>query len=123
VPGENDRMKDTETRDRLLKKHDGVIAEHEALTRRWVAAKGSETEEGKAIKAERTQVMHRLKESYWEHDPYTRARSIMDREGVIKPNGTVDFYPSKEAAATAETNGKANGQSAPTVETTADDVD
>jgi hypothetical protein len=101
VPGENDKMKDTATRDKLVEQHNKNIAEYDAATRRWVAAKGTETEEGKAVKAERAQVMQKLKESYWQMDPYTRARSILDREGVIQGAGKVDFYPTKAPAAAA----------------------
>ncbi|KAH6668580.1 phosphatidylinositol transfer protein CSR1 [Plectosphaerella plurivora] len=100
VPGENDKMKDTATRDKVIEQHNKNIAEYDAATRRWIAAKGSETEEGKGVKAERAQIMQKLKESYWETDPYTRARSILDREGVIKGAGKVDFYPAKAPAAT-----------------------
>lgn len=100
VPGENDKMKDTATRDKVIEQHNKNIAEYDAATRRWIAAKGSETEEGKGVKAERAQLMQKLKESYWETDPYTRARSILDREGVIKGAGKVDFYPAKAPAAT-----------------------
>lgn len=109
VPGENDKMKDTATRDKLSAEHNANIDAYDAATRRWIAAKGSETEEGKTVKTERAQVMQKLKESYWALDPYTRAKSILDREGVIQGAGKVDFYPAK-----APTNGEAaaaNGSS------------
>lgn len=101
VPGENDVMKDTATRDALLAKHDGIVREYEGLTRRWIAAcrEGKAADEVRAVRDERATVMQNLKTSYWEHDPYTRARSILDREGVIQPGGRVEYYPTKAAAA------------------------
>ena len=34
----------------------------------------------------------KLRDNYWTLDPYVRARTILDRTGVIKGHGEVDFY-------------------------------
>lgn len=52
--GENEAMKDTETRDRLLKARADLYGEFEAATRTWIRA--ADSEEGKQAKAEREQI-------------------------------------------------------------------
>jgi hypothetical protein len=37
--------------------------------------------------------------NYWKLDPYVRSRTNLDRTGVIKPDGSIDFYPERKAAA------------------------
>lgn len=113
VPGENDTMKDTETRDEMLEHREHLIHEWEGATLRWIIT--SATEEGKAVKVERDEVAQKLKENYWKLDPYVRARSYYDRTGVIQSGGKINFYPSEDGAAAA------NGASKN--DTSADDVD
>ena len=117
VPGENDRMKDTATRDRMLAAREEIVRQYEEATLRWVKHAGSEN--GANAKAERNSIAARLREDYWILDPYIRARSLYDRTGVIKPMGKIDFYP--EAANAAPVNGTT--VTAVTAETSADDVD
>ncbi|KAI1635783.1 CRAL-TRIO domain-containing protein [Biscogniauxia mediterranea] len=113
VPGENEKMKDTAARDALLQERDQLYDEYENRTLEWIseadAAKRAE------INVRRNETAKKLRESYWRLDPYIRARSLYDRTGVIKPDGTLDYYPERKKTAT--TNG------APATETTADDVD
>ncbi|KAI1435875.1 CRAL-TRIO domain-containing protein [Xylaria sp. CBS 124048] len=117
VPGENDKMKDTATRDALLKEREALYEDYENKTIEWIheedAAKRA------AIKAERTAMAQKLKEQYWRLDPYIRSRSLYDRIGIIKPGGSLDRYAPWQAVAT--TNGTATTATA--VETSADDVD
>lgn len=37
-------------------------------------------------------MIKKLSDNYWTLDPYVRARTILDRTGVIKGQGEVDFY-------------------------------
>lgn len=106
-------MKDTETRDRLLKERQAVADEFEAETLRWI--KNPEGEEGKKIKARREELAAQLRTGYWKLDPYVRARSLYDRTGALQA-GRVDWYakPSANGAAAATTT---------KTETSADDVD
>lgn len=114
IPGENDTMKDTATRDSKLQAREKLVKEFEEETLKWI--KTPEGEEGKKIKARRDELAVELKKDYWLLDPYVRARSLYDRTGALKPDGSVDWY-AKEKPSAAASNG------APAVETSADDVD
>ena len=90
TPGENDKLKDTETRDRLLAAREELVKQFEQATRDWI--KNPEGEDAKAIKAHRTKLAAQLREDYWNLDPYLRARSIYDREGSMQGGGKTDWY-------------------------------
>lgn len=111
VPGENDKMKDVETKERLLGSREETVKQFEAATMGWIQR--PDGEEGKANKAKRDQIAAKLREGYWGLDPYLRARSLYDRIGVIQPGGKVTWDASR-----ASTTSK---QVSP--ETYADDVD
>jgi hypothetical protein len=111
IPGENDKMKDSETRDRLLADREKLVKEFEQATLEWI----QEDEANPATKAKREQVATSLKHDYWNLDPYIRARSLYDRLGVIQPGGKINFYPKPNSEAIV------NGTQP--AETTADDVD
>ncbi len=117
IPGENDRMKDIETRDRILAEREQQYRDFEDATIRWI--RNPDGEKAKEVKAEREAVASNLSKGYWTLDPYVRARSLYDRTGVIKPGGEVDFYPVAGEAAKADGGPPAHA----TVETSADDVD
>lgn len=113
VAGENDKMKDTATRDSLLSGREDLIHEYEEATLLWIKEAGTDKEP--AIKAQREELAHKLRDDYWKLDPYVRAKCVLDRTGVIKEGGKIDMYP-KEVPAQV-TNGT------PIVDTSADDVD
>ncbi|KAI3319024.1 CRAL/TRIO domain-containing protein [Xylariaceae sp. AK1471] len=115
VPGENDRMKDTETRDKLLKERETLYEEYENKTTEWIHE--DDATKRTAIKSERSAIAKKLKEQYWRLDPYIRSRSLYDRIGVIQPEGKLNYYPAWQAPAAAT-----NGTPA-AVETSADDLD
>lgn len=129
VPGENDKMKDTATRDKLLLEREALINQYEKATMDWISA-GDVGAEG--LKMKRNEKANELRDDYWRLDPYVRARSYYDRVGMINPGGRIDFYPPAPTAAPAPaaatvvapaaavapaTNGLAK------VETSADDLD
>jgi hypothetical protein len=87
VPGENDTMKDTATRDKIQTERDGMVRRFEESTRKWIAG-----EEG-AGKA-RDEIAEELNVNYWKLDPYVRARTVYDRAGEIGSRG--GFVYSKE---------------------------
>jgi hypothetical protein len=100
VAGENDTMQDDETRRRLQRERDGDIAEFQTKTFQWLAAAagaGAATTTTDITTAQSSTDRHaiakRLNEQYWLLDPYLRARSLYDRQGMISPGGKVDFYP------------------------------
>ncbi|QSZ31963.1 hypothetical protein DSL72_001532 [Monilinia vaccinii-corymbosi] len=112
-PTENDKMKDTATRDRLLKAREELVDRYEKATLEWIN-EGVSPE----IKFKRTALAKELKDDYWKLDPYVRARSLFDREGVVNPGGKLNFYP-KVKPVQAE----ASVVTPSAVQTEADDVD
>jgi len=131
TPGENDQMKDTATRDRLLAAREMLVKEFEDTTAQWI--QHPEGEKAAEIKARRATLATQLREDYWRVDPYLRARSLYDRTGVLQAGGKIDFYPKPKATQETEktvaelTNGFAAVTLAPAaataVETSSDDVD
>jgi len=115
VPGENDTMKDTATRDKLLQDREVIVNDYEKATLEWIHGTGDLT----AIKTRRDELANTLKEDYWRLDPYVRARSVYDRIGMINPGGKIQFYPAKPLAPTAT---PTNGTTKP-LQTSSDDVD
>ncbi|OLN87707.1 CRAL-TRIO domain-containing protein C3H8.02 [Colletotrichum chlorophyti] len=113
IPGENDKMKDTATRDTLVSGREDLISQYEEATQQWINEAGTDKES--AIKARREELALKLREDYWKLDPYIRAKSFLDRTGVIQEGGKINMYPTK--APVAPTNG------APKAETSVDDVD
>lgn len=91
-PGENKLLQDTATRARFEKEREAIVREYEAATVRWAKT----GEEG--LKSQRLQLAEKLRQNYWQLDPYVRARSLYDRWGVIKGGGVIDFHPSAQAA-------------------------
>lgn len=104
IAGENDRMKDTATRDRLLAGREELVKKFEHATRQWIR------NPDEAIKAEREQLAKQLKEDYWNLDPYIRARTLYDRQGSLLEGGKTNWYSPTPVTAIA-------------AETSADDVD
>lgn len=102
VPGENDIMKDTATRDKLIEQRDALYAEFEDITRKWVATE--DEAERKKLFADRKAKAEEMRLHYWKLDPYIRARSHHDRNGNIRPDGSpVEWYnPVPVAAKPAE---------------------
>ncbi|KJK84106.1 hypothetical protein H634G_00469 [Metarhizium anisopliae BRIP 53293] len=110
IEGENDLMKDTTTRDRLLKEREKLYAQYEAATRRWT--KHASGEEAEAIKAERDDIAAKLRDGYWQLDPYVRARSLYDRQGVIRSDGDVNWYRNTDSKSTPSTGIKSGTETA-----------
>ncbi|KAK3321660.1 putative phosphatidylinositol transporter protein [Apodospora peruviana] len=131
VAGENDKMKDVATRDRLLAGREALVKEYESATMQWI-----QNPDSAEIKAKRNALAVKLREDYWNLDPYIRARSYYDRTGVLQPGGKLNYYPSAAAQAEAArpqvsaavVDEKANGAVPPppapvAMTTSADDVD
>ncbi|KAI5460264.1 CRAL-TRIO domain-containing protein [Mariannaea sp. PMI_226] len=98
IPGENDRMEDTVTRDRLLAEREELVKQFEHATRQWIR------NPDETIKAEREELASQLRADYWKLDPYIRARTLYDRQGAIQSGGKTDWYSLKPpAASVAET--------------------
>jgi hypothetical protein len=115
VPGENDIMKDTATRDKILAEREEIFKEYEKHTQTWIHASGDID----AAKLRRAELVSKLAENYWRLDPYVRAKTFYDRCGMINPGGVIKFYPEKAVVVPA-TNG--NGTSTQ-METSEADLD
>jgi hypothetical protein len=113
-PNENDRMKDTATRDKLLVEREEVVKQYESATKSWID--GAEVA---AVKETRLKLANNLRDGYWALDPYVRARSYYDRVGLIGSDGKPNFYPSRSGVAAPAP--ASNG--APKLETSAADLD
>ncbi|KAF9565481.1 hypothetical protein EC968_004067 [Mortierella alpina] len=91
--GENDRMKDTETKERLLEEWKAIMWKFEALTREWIACKKPETVNPRSeevIEEERLNITKDLRVAYFKLDPYIRARNLYHRSEhpVLQADGT-----------------------------------
>lgn len=117
IPGENDKMKDTDTRDKLIQERKALYEEFESKTIEWIHE--DDVTKRTALKSERSAIAHKLREQYWRLDPYIRSRTLYDRIGVIKPDGNLEYYPPWEAVAAS--NGAPTAAVA--VETSSDDLD
>jgi hypothetical protein len=80
VPGEDDLLKDIETRERLLEARAKIVREYEDATWTWIYSTSSEARNA------RHEVAKRLREDYVGLDPYLRARTVYDRVNYIQLN-------------------------------------
>ncbi|KAI1003519.1 CRAL-TRIO domain-containing protein [Podosphaera aphanis] len=97
VPGENDLMKDTEAKEKLLQERQNVVKDFENTTLEWIHAGSTEST---AINQKRQEIAKSMKESYWRLDPYIRARTYYDRIGLLNPGGIINLQPSKNGVST-----------------------
>lgn len=125
VIGENDLMKDVETKNKIQAERDAIAVEFEKATIAWIENKASDE-----VRKKREDLRISLENNYWKLDPYIRARSFYDRAGLIQPEGKIEFYPTaaKETAVpkTAVVETKEVAAAPPAVapqETTSDDID
>jgi len=116
VVGENSKMADTETKERLLNERQKLVDKYEQATLDWIENSNAPTVSD--VKTERNRLANELREDYWRLDPYVRARTVYDRMGMIQEGGKIQFYPAQPAQASgAATNGSLQ------VETSTDDLD
>lgn len=81
VEGENDKMNDKETTDRLLKERAVIWQHYLDATIDWIKSEDTaSTEEAQATK---NVLAVQLNTSYWECDAYIRSQSVFDRNGCI----------------------------------------
>ncbi|CEH13726.1 Phosphatidylinositol transfer protein PDR16 and related proteins [Ceraceosorus bombacis] len=81
---ENDKLKDTATKDRLWKRHRALTREYEGVTRMWIRAGGDEKD---ALLAEKRRVLvKKLRVSQFDLEPYVRGATVHHRNGTL-PRG------------------------------------
>lgn len=116
VAGENSRMTDTETREKLLAERQKLVDKYEQATLDWIENTNASTVSD--VKNKRNLLANELRDDYWRLDPYLRARTVYDRMGMLQEGGKLQFYPPQSkpvaAAVTDDT---------PKVETSTDDLD
>ncbi|OAR05976.1 hypothetical protein LLEC1_01308, partial [Akanthomyces lecanii] len=93
---ENAAMQDIATRDKILGERSALVKEFEEATKSWL--REGDKESGQEARQSRDSIATQLKDNYWKLDPYIRARSLYDRQGVIGTNGAINFYPNTTAA-------------------------
>ncbi|KAI0127958.1 CRAL/TRIO domain-containing protein [Xylariales sp. AK1849] len=126
VMGENPKLKDTATRDRLIEERGALYEDYEQKTLQWIHEQ--DAEKRALLKADRNEVARTLREGYWNLDPYVRARSLYDRVGILNEGGALDYYSwnkTPPAPAPASANGvpTTTTSALAVVDTAADDVD
>lgn len=94
---ENAAMKDTTTRDALIRERQQIGEEFMTSTSEWIeSAKSKDKSKVQSAASQRTYLAERLRVNYWKLDPYVRARLCLDRMGVIRKDGKVNFYPKED---------------------------
>ncbi|KAJ5998570.1 hypothetical protein N7451_006380 [Penicillium sp. IBT 35674x] len=91
-PNENERLRDTATRDAILEERKALGDNLFSLNVEWITGSG-----GDSLNSRRDVVIQQLSDNYWRLDPYVRARTLLDRTRVIQEGGKIDFYPGPEA--------------------------
>ncbi|OJJ98414.1 hypothetical protein ASPACDRAFT_79866 [Aspergillus aculeatus ATCC 16872] len=91
VAGENERMTETATRDRLLAEREELASKLLELTEEWLGAA-----EPESVAVQRTEAISAWRKQYWTLDPFVRGRTCLDRTGVIQEGGKIDFYPGED---------------------------
>jgi hypothetical protein len=117
VPGENERMKDSATKETLEGERANTVKKYENTVLQWIQ-EGDQDSSLEEKRKERDAVAEELRQNYWKLDPYVRAQTLYDRMGLLGDGGQLAFYaqasstPAPTAAAVASE-----------VSTSADDVD
>ena len=89
-PDENKQMSDVTKRQQLLDQRVNLVRDYEKTTQQWIQNANSRT----ALQQKRAELAERLRSTYWELDPYLRAKTLYDRTGMIREGGKIQFYGS-----------------------------
>jgi hypothetical protein len=98
VEGENRLLTDDAARGAIQDERFAIVHEYEEATFNWILAASTADGAGKAAeeKGRRKAIAERLRQNYWKLDPYVRARSYLDRKGVIGHQGEIHLSPSAQ---------------------------
>ncbi|KZF18894.1 CRAL/TRIO domain-containing protein [Xylona heveae TC161] len=89
---ENISMSDKAAREKLLDERAGIVEKFEKATLQW-SSRNSEDKEPVSLVQQRISLADQLRLNYWKLDPYTRARTLYDRLGMIQPGGHIEAFP------------------------------
>ncbi|KAJ5714835.1 uncharacterized protein N7483_012016 [Penicillium malachiteum] len=87
---ENEKLRDATTRSTILEERNKLADDLFRLNAKWITSSHDEL-----WNEQRDSVIKQLSENYWKLDPYVRARTVLDRTGVIQEGGKIDFYPTQ----------------------------
>mgnify|MGYP002715313523 CR=1 FL=1 len=88
VEGENDLMKDTATRDAIREEYEQLAKQWIDVTRQWCNSPSDDLE------YRRTVLMMQLRLKWYQLDPYIRARTVYNRNNVLRNDFLVTWeYP------------------------------
>ncbi|CAI7576752.1 unnamed protein product [Penicillium glandicola] len=104
VKDENEIMKDTVTCDSLMYDRMMIGIRMITATAAWISASSeSDGKEGvskvEELKSRRNAVIDEFRVNYWKLDPYIRARSFIDRTGMLLPGGQLGLEVSANGQA------------------------
>lgn len=117
--GENARMSEESTRQRLVDERASTVREYEKITQEWIA----DSQNRATLQQRRNDLAERLRLGYWQLDPYVRARSLYDRTGLIREGGVIQFYGEPETQNPPKSLAAVPQNGPPPLEHRADDVD
>ncbi|KAI1422826.1 CRAL-TRIO domain-containing protein [Xylaria sp. FL1777] len=90
-------------REKIMVERQETAERFMAATQAWIKHVGAGEHEEAAIQAQlRSNAVEALWTNYWKLDPYVRSRTNLDRTGVIGPDGSIELYPERKAAATTD---------------------
>lgn len=95
---ENDKLLDAETRSTILAERETLGSELFSLTASLISNPDDKTSQSR-----RDEIIKQLSDNYWSLDPYVRAKTLLDRQGVIQGGGKVEFYPATKPSVNKET--------------------
>ena len=101
ISDENRLQLDDATKHQLLNERAALVEDFERTTQHWIRDSDSRS----ALQQKRTELTDRLRSSYWDIDPYLRARSLYDRTGLIQEGGRLQYYKSPAAMTPASQSG------------------
>jgi hypothetical protein len=78
IPGENERMNDSATRNVLEGERADIVKKYESTVLEWVH-EGDKGQDLEQKRKERDTVAENLRQNYWKLDPYVRARTLYDQ--------------------------------------------
>ncbi|KAI1810185.1 phosphatidylinositol transfer protein [Poronia punctata] len=99
---EDKLLADTDTREKIMNDRREIAGRFLAATQDWIRhLDAQESEEAAIQKKLRDNCIESLAANYWRLDPYVRSRNLIDRWGILKPDGKVDPYPDRNTASNA----------------------
>ncbi|KZZ97045.1 Cellular retinaldehyde-binding/triple function [Ascosphaera apis ARSEF 7405] len=105
VEGENKLMDDKASAQAATEKRRKLCLEYESLTRKWIETNKTEKEKDEALVKERQELGGKVVLSYWDTDPYVRARTVYDRLHLVKRPDEQAVLPDSKIANGVVTNG------------------